>query len=209
MYCNDSFQRTQTLARWLPPLFWLVVPLLIAGVLTLDEVALYTPLLATLGNILTFFCQVAYALLLWQLIAAHRRFKPAAIYALVSVALSALSDMLVPILGGDEFWALCFSTPVMVLSLLSHYHEFAAYSACLTEAGNSKLAQQWHTLWIMTLISNAGPIIFIPLMLALSSVLATLLSVALLLLLAVTTILRLIYLYRTAAVFRTLAQQAQ
>lgn len=212
MYSHDSSQRTQILARWLPPLFWLVVPLLIAAMLTSDTVALHVPLLANIGDLLTFLCQVTYAILLWQMCAAHQRFKPAAIYSLVSMALYVLSTMLLPVLGNSDFWDLCFSTLIMVLSLVSQFNEYTAYRECLAEAGNSKLAQQWHTLWILTLISCAGPIICIPLLLLLltmASVLSLLLSLAFLLLMAVTSILKLVYLYRTAAVFRTLAQQDQ
>lgn len=62
MYSHDSSQRTQILARWLPPLFWLVVPLLIAAMLTSDTVALHVPLLANIGDLLTFLCQVTYAI---------------------------------------------------------------------------------------------------------------------------------------------------
>ena len=55
------------LARWLWPLFWLIVPGTIAGLMSDDTLSAYWPGLVIPGEILGFLCSMAYGLLLLKL----------------------------------------------------------------------------------------------------------------------------------------------
>ena len=90
-----------------------------------------------------------------------------------------------------------------VLSLIGIYHEHMAHSAALSGV-NDVLSQKWKNLWKWFIGSCAALISFPILMFMMggAAIIAVIVLVAAFIGLVVTSIAKLVYLYRTAKVFR-------
>lgn len=183
--------------KWLWILFWLVVPSEIAGLMTNDTVADWFPSLYLPGLILQIICSLVYGLVLLQLAKEEPYYRAAGICSLIATALSGLTLLLGE---GWEALSVVAALPALVLSLVSDYHEFVGHAEIL-HGYDEDMAESWRKLWKWNIGVFAGTVggillVFVAPILAVIVVLVTAV-VAL-----VVSIMRLVYLYRTAQLFR-------
>lgn len=193
-------RRAAFLGRWLWLLFWLILPAELAELLTLETVALWSPALAWFGQVLGVLCSAAYGLILLKVSSEEPCcYRTAGICSLV---VSAIQAVLLCIPGGNSAgWSLLFTLPAAVLALVSFYYECMAHAEVLLEADHA-LSEKWRLLWRWYAAATAALFggTFLLLIIPLLGVLLLLAgSVGLLVL----SILKLVYLYRTARLFRS------
>lgn len=192
-------RRVPVLGKWLWILFWLVIPSSIAGLISNETLGQSFPGLYMVGQILGILCSVAYGLILLKLGSEEDRYRTAGIFALISGGLSAVL-MALPGVTQSQGWVLLLAIPVAIVELVSEYHEYNAHSAVVTEL-DGQLSEKWETLWkwFIGLYLGLFGCVFVTL---LAPVLGALSLIGALIGILVVSILKLVYLYRTAKLFR-------
>lgn len=202
-------KRAPVLGKWLWVLFWLIIPSAIASVMTTETVVKAFPSLLLPGQILNAACNLAYGLILIRLASEENRYRTAGVCGLINTAISLVLIWIASGVSGITVNAnaagsvLLLSLPAAVLGFIGKYNEFTANSVVLTGLNNT-LADKWSTLWkwyIVTFVVMIGGVLFILIIpfLGLLAVLAGAIA------LVVVSILQLIYLYKTAKIFRDIA----
>lgn len=178
-------------------LFWLFIPSEIGTLMTNDTIAGAFPALLVPGQVLTVAVSAAYALVLWKLAPVGKRYRAAALCMLVAAALAIL-----PLAGVREqstVWWLV-SLPGMAVSLYGTYQEYQAHAEVL-DGVDDDLAAKWRKLWkweIGFLLGLFGCVVIV----LVSYLLGVLAMLAVLIGILVVAVLKLVYLYRTARLFR-------
>lgn len=192
-------KRAPVLGKWLWVLFWLIVPSTIAGLMTQDSVIEFAPALYISGQILNAIVSVAYGLILMKLASEEDRYRTAGICALVAGGVSVLLAFITGT-AATPTWTLLFSIPAAIVSLVGEYNEYMAHSTVLTGVDDA-LSEKWEKLWkwyiglFCAMFSSLLVMIIIPLLGALVILVAAIGVI-------VVSILKLVYLYRTAKIFR-------
>ncbi len=187
------------LGKWLWLLFWLVVPSAVVALLTTDTVAGQYPNLYFIGQILSAVLSAAYGFILLQLTQQDFQYKTAGILCLITAAANAVISVISGV-GEIPDWTLVISLPTAVISLVGEYNEFMAHSGVLRNI-NIELSEKWEQLWKWNIKCYAALIASIVAMLVLP-------LIGLLLLIAggigviVVSVMKLVYVYRTAKLFR-------
>lgn len=192
-------KRAPVLGKWLWLLFWLIIPSTAANLMTLETLAELAPALYKSGKILNALVLAAYAMILIRLASEEDRYRTAGICVLVSCGVSIL---LAVISGTAETppWTLLISIPAAVVSFVGEYNEYMAHAAVLTGVDN-ELAEKWEKLWkwyiglFCVMFGSIVVIVIFPLLGAIA-VMAAAIGVL------VVNIAKLVYLYRTAKLFR-------
>jgi len=196
---QEVAKRAPFLGKWLWVLFWLVIPTTIAGLMENDLVAESAPSVFFAGQILSAVCSLVYGIILMKMSAEEDRYRTAGICALVSAVIS----LLVAILDrGAEgvTWTLILTIPAVIVGFVGEYNEYMTHSAVLMGLDDD-LSSKWETLWkwyiglFLGIIGCIVVMLIFPLLGAIA-VLCVAIGVA------VISILKLVYLYRTAKVFR-------
>lgn len=192
-------KRAPVLGRWLWILFWLIIPSSIASIMTNENIAGSVPSILIPGQVLSAICSFVYGFILIRLSSEEERYRRAGICALVSGAASALVAF---VSGGAEAptWTLLITVPAAVVALVGEYNELHAHSAVLTGVDN-ELSEKWSVLWKWH-IGMYGAMLGSLLLVFISPVLGLLVTLAAAIGLIVVGILKLVYLYRTAKLFR-------
>ena len=191
------------LAGRLWPLFWLIVPGTIAGLMSDEALSAHWPDLASLGEILGILCSVVYGLLLLSLAKVNGGYRAAGACTLFVVA----AGVIVQVLGGsgdphnvERSIALILTFLSGVAALVGECAECTSHAEVL-EPVDIALSQRWRRLWKWYigayLALFAG--IFVTL---LSAWLGLLVMTASTVGSLVVAILKLVYLWRTARTFR-------
>ncbi len=193
-------ERAKVLGKWLWVLFWLFVPGIIAGFMKNESLQVSAPSVYTAGIVLNIVCGAAYAFVLLKLSNVDDEYHTAGIFELIGVA-AALVMLIFPSLSKDMTISFLVAVPTAVISLLGEYHEFSAHSIVLVRV-NPDLSDKWKMLWKWLLgcqLATLGC--------AFVAVISPQLGMAVLFLTAIATVvvyvMKLIYLYRTAKIFRT------
>lgn len=202
----DEAERKARLARrapffgkWLWVLFWLFVPSALAGLMTNDNVVQWLPGLFWPGEILNFVCLMAYGLILLKLSSEEECYRAAGICTLVAAAVGFLTDCISHASGGAA-WTLLLTLPAAIVVLVGEYREYTGHAAVLVGV-DAVLSEKWERLWKWYIWSFGGLLggtfaaLLIPL-LGLLVMLAAAIGVL------VVSILKLVYLYQTAKIFR-------
>lgn len=193
-------RRAPVLGKWLWLLFWLVIPNAVAGLLNNETVGALMPALYIPGQMLNIGCRLAWGLILLKLGTQEDGYHTAGVCMLIAAG----ADFVATVLSGGSDaagWTLIITIPAAVFGLVGQYHEFMSHSAVLTGVNND-LAEKWEILWkwyigiTLGLFGSILVVLLIPI-LGLLLVLAGAIGVI------VVEILRLVYLYRTATVFRS------
>lgn len=192
-------QKSTFLGKWLWLLFLLFIPSAIAGLFTSDIVQEWVPGLYLFGQILNIACGIAYGCILLKLTPASDSYRAAGICCLIMAGFNLVSAV---ILNRVEMqnWSIVITLPGAVIRLVQIYQEYMGHAEVLWGV-DSKLADQWKLLWkwnIGILLAFVGSFVLAMII----PVLGLLLILASVIGLAVVGILQLIYLYRTANVFR-------
>ena len=192
-------KRAPVLGKWLWIIFWLVIPSSIGSIMSHETTAKILPGLFMPGQIINAICSLIYGAILLKLGSEEDRYRTAGICALIAGTSSALAAM---INGGSDgaTWILIFTIPAAIVALVGEYNEYMAHSAVLSGVDN-ELSEKWEVLWkwyIGLFLGMFGCIIvmlIIPILGAIAILGCAIGTI-------VVSILKLVYLYRTAKIFR-------
>ena len=192
-------KRAPVLGKWLWIIFWLIVPSTIGGLMDNETTAKILPGLLMPGQIITAICSLTYGAILLKLGSEEDRYRTAGICALIAGGVSAA----VAIITGtaeEATWTLLFTLPAAVVAMVGEYNECMAHSAVLSGVDN-ELSEKWELLWkwyIGLLLGMLGCI----LLMLIAPVLGAIVILGCAIGTVVVGILKLVYLYRTAKIFR-------
>lgn len=200
-------KRAPVLGKWLWILFWLIIPSAIASLMSQEVIVNSIPALLWPGQILSVTCNLVYSLILFRLASEEDRYRTAGICGLINVVISLallwVSGDTAKLTTSGAGSVLLLSLPAAVLGFIGKYNEFTAHSVVLTGLNNT-LAVKWSKLWkwyIATFVVMIGGVLLLLIIpfLGLLAVLAGAIA------LVVVSILQLVYLYKTAKIFRDVA----
>ena len=203
---EELTRRAAVLGKWLWLLFWLVVPNALAGLMATEALAQYAPGVYRVGQVLEVVCSLAWCLILMKLGSEDDRYRTAGICSLITTA-GNLAMNLISGISDSVGWTLIFALPVVIVGFVGMYREFMAHADVLTGVDND-LSVKWEKLWkwyigsLLALLGSAVLLAVIP-VLGLLAVLAAAVAVI------AVSILRLVYLYKTAKIFRDYCQKAE
>ena len=192
-------KRAPILGKWLWIIFWLVIPSSIGSIMSHETTANILPGLVMPGQIINAICSLTYGSILLKLGSEEDRYRTAGICALIAGGVSAV----VAIITGtaeEATWTLLFTLPAAVVAMVGEYNEYMAHSAVLSGVDN-ELSEKWEVLWkwyIGLFLGMFGCIIvmlIIPILGAIAILGCAIGTV-------VVGILKLVYLCRTAKIFR-------
>lgn len=192
-------RRANLLGKCLWILFWLIIPNTVASMMADEKVGQLVPGLYVLGLILQILCSVVYGLVLLKAGSEESRYRTAGICALVCGGCSVLTAA-IPAVSESAGWTLLLAIPVLVAGMIREYNEFMGHAAVLEELDDD-LSEKWEVLWkwyIGLFLGLFGCIIVA----LLSPFLGTLSLLGIAIGILVVMILKLVYLFRTAKVFR-------
>lgn len=192
-------KRAPVLGKWLWIVFWLIIPSTIASFMTHETIVEYLPGLYLPGQILSAVCSLTYGLILVKLASEEDRYKTAGICALVCGVVSAIVAFISGT-GETATWTLIFTLPAAVVSFVGEYNEYMAHSIVLSGVDN-ELSEKWEKLW-KWYIGMFGAMIGSILVMLIIPILGALVILAAAIGTIVVSILKLVYLYRTAKIFR-------
>ena len=208
---GDTFQTPQKreqwaekapfLGKWLWVLFWLVIPQMLASLLTSSLFADQS-LFQWWGALLEAVYFLAYGLVLLKLSVHIARYRAAGICCLAGGGIAVLTALLPAPAAGSALavWAALVSLLGGVLTMVGEYQEFMGHSELLEEL-DVALSGKWRRLWkwyigcFLALLASIVVVFF-------SFLLALLVALAAAVGLTVVLIVKLVYLYRTAMIFR-------
>lgn len=183
--------------KWVGLLFWLSVFSEVVGLVTDERFAEWVPGLYWTGTILGLLGSAGYIAVLLFLSAKNSRYRTAA----VCLAVVLLVNGIVVFSGiGYAGWSLILTLPAAVVSLAGEYQEFQGYAEILLHADGS-LSEKWRKLWKWDIGSFLASIVcaFLVLLSPLLGAAAFLVSMLALLVVGIA---KMVYLWRTARVFR-------
>ena len=192
-------KRAPVLGKWLWIIFWLVIPSSIGSIMSHETTAKILPGLFMPGQIINAICSLIYGAILLKLGSEEDRYRTAGICALVAGASSALAAI---INGGSDgaTWILIFTIPAAIVAIVGEYNEYMAHSAVLSGVEN-ELSEKWEVLWkwyIGLFLGMFGCIIVMLILPILGAIAILGCAIGT----VVVSILKLVYLYRTAKIFR-------
>ena len=192
-------KRAPILGKWLWIIFWLIIPGTIGSLMANESTAKILPGLYMPGQIINAICSLTYGAILLKLGSEEDRYRTAGICALIAGGVSAVVAMITGT-GEEADWTLLFTLPAAVVAMVGEYNEYMGHSAVLSRVDN-ELSEKWEVLWkwyIGLFLGMFGCIIvmlIIPVLGALAILGCAIGTV-------VVSILKLVYLYRTAKIFR-------
>lgn len=192
-------RRAPALGKWLWILFWLVIPSTIGSLMTQEFMVNLAPGLYISGKILNAVVLVVYGIILLRLASEDDKYRTAGICFLIS---SAVSVLVTVISGTGETppWTLLFTVPAAVVSFMAEYNECMAHAAVLTGVDNEQ-SEKWEKLWKWN-IGLFGALLGSMIVVFILPLIAAIVMLAAAIGLVVLSILKLVYLYRTARIFK-------
>ena len=192
-------KRAPVLGKWLWIVFWFIIPSTIGSLMANETTAKVLPGLFMPGQIINAICSLTYGVILLKLGSEEDRYRTAGICALIAGGVSAV----VAIITGtaeEATWTLLFTLPAAVVAMVGEYNEYMAHSAVLSGVDN-ELSEKWEVLWKWYIGLFLGMLGCILVML-IAPVLGAIAILGCAIGTVVVGILKLVYLYRTAKIFR-------
>lgn len=192
-------KRAPILGKWLWVLFWLIVPGTIGSFMSDKSIAGLLPGLLVPGRIITLISNLTYGAILLKLASEEASYRTAGICALIAGSAS-FAVTFIPDAVNDPTVTLLIKIPIAIVALVREYNEYMGHSAVLDGVDN-ELSEKWSMLWkwyVGVLLGMIGGI-FITLIIPILGALAIIASAIGIL---VVDVLKLVYLYRSAKVFR-------
>lgn len=193
----EAAAQAPVLGKWLWIIFWLIVPGVIADLMTQEVFLEGLPSLRIPCVILTALCNVGYGFALLKLKGIREQYGTSGLWAIIGAGI-ALLLALIP--NEKEGLLLLLSLPAIAVGLWGEYNEYMAHASVL-EGVATELCEKWKQLWKWyagLLFGTLGCLVLA----LLAPVLGLLGLLAVGIGMVVTGILKLIYLYRTAKLFR-------
>ena len=198
-YSEAIVGRAPLMAKWLWVLFWANIAHSIINFIKIESSVVYTTTQPILANV----CTLVICFSLFQMRGEDKRYSLAALFMLIPVVLDTVFGMLIGY-GDSTGLVIVVALISVILSLLATYNEFHAHS-CIVGSLDCELGDRWQKLWVWQIIGIAGT--FVSLLL---TVLAAGLGAVLVLIVAiyvlVIQIIYLVTLYRSAKVYRAVAE---
>lgn len=194
-------EKAPFLGKWLWILFWLVIPQSLASLLNSDLFDSQS-VFRFLGLLLQAAYLLSYGLVLLKLSSHIARYRTAGICFLVGGMINAAFSIIpVPAAGSAlAVWGSLIIVAGGIFLMVGEYHEYMGHSELL-EGVDWELSDKWRKLWkwyigcFIALLSSIVVITFSPF-------LGLLVTLAAIIGLLVVLIRKLVYLYRTAMIFR-------
>ena len=204
------------LSKWLSLLFWLIIPDIIAGVLSNGFMEQAVPFIYYFGMAMSIVVDFLYGFFLFKLSSVRNEYKTAGTFNMI------LAVMYFAVLVLPLNMVSVFASQISVFGILSYYYEIKAHSSVLAGIDDA-LSAKWKKLWKWYIIFTVATIVAFGfgvfaaaaifssaaysisaagLIFALISLVLT--GIAIVVCAIVLTVLRLIYLYRTAKIFKNL-----
>lgn len=201
---ENNLQRNEFLGKWLSILFLMIIPSTVAGFMTNETIVEWIPYLSLPGQILNIFCLAGYGFILLKLSSENEHYRVAGICALIAGAISVVL-MLVSNGADVPVWTLLISLPALVLDIIGEYNEYKGHSEILRDV-NVLLSEKWDTLWkwfvgMFLVMFGSIAVVFVVPMLGLLFVIVGGIGTI------VISIVKLVYLYKTAKVFKEVAAE--
>ena len=190
---DANTRKAPVLGKWLWILFWLIIPSAVGSIMSQEFLVKLLPGAEMPGLIIKAICTLSYGAILLKVSEEEYRYQTAAICALIVGSYSVLSAV-------GFTWAGIFAVPAAVVAVVGEYHEYMAHSAALSGVDN-ELAWKWERLWkwyiglYLGLFGGIAVMLFTP-------VFGAIIFIGCAIGTLVVSILKLIYLYRTAVIFR-------
>ena len=192
-------KRAEVMGKWLWIMFWLSIASNVPALLSNDYFAQHLPGLYITGEVVGLLFYLGYSLILLKLGREYDGYRVAGILFLVGSVISTLRGIITwmnPEAGG----LVLLSLPTAVISLAAIYQEYIAHSAVLVSV-DDVLSEKWGALWRWYIRYYLGMIGCVVLMIF-AQVLGAILLIADVIALVVMSIMKVVYLYRTAKIFR-------
>ena len=194
-------EKAPFLGKWLWILFWLVIPQSLASLLNSDLFDSQS-VFRFLGLLLQAAYLLSYGLVLLKLSSHIARYRTAGICFLVGGIVNILTSVLPTLTSGDGLPLLLSLISLVsgVFLLVGEYQEYMGHSELLWDV-DVELSDKWHKLWkwyIGCFLALLASIVVI----LLSPILGLLVTLAAAIGILVVLIVKLVYLYRTAMIFR-------
>ena len=202
MMYNDR-ARNELLAKYLWSMFLLSILQIITNLIT-GQLGKYFPTLSTVGSVLQTICLAVCIFLLLKLAPVCLHFKQAATGLIVELVLNLIALAIIGMELEVPALTVVLALVVIVVNLYATYHKFMGYAEILVGVDDEQ-SQKWQSLWRlnMTAIICTAVSIF----LAFIPILGVIFVLALVVFVLVIGIMELVYLYRTAQLFRQLVSQ--
>lgn len=204
---DAQLQQQEALARRAPVLgngiwllFWLFVPATIAGLITSEIFGDASSGLYNLGKIVSIICPGAYGLILLKLSQEEEEYRTAGTYTLISAGLS-LILAITPVTMENLVWLFLLTIPAVVVEGIAEYCEYSAHSTALADF-DRELSGKWLMLRKWYLGTYLGVVGGMLLMMVAAADLGAIVMLVSTIGLLVVSIVKLVYLYNTAKVFR-------
>lgn len=191
--------RAPILGKWLWIIFWLIIPSTIGSIMANETVAQYAPGLFLPGQLVNAVCSFIYGAILLKLGNEEENYRTAGFCVLAAGVVS----FLIAIISGTgdaPTWTLLFTIPAAIVSMVGEYNEYMGHSAVLAGVDN-ELSENWVALWkwyIGLFLGSFGCILVIVII----PILGALAMIGVAIGLVIVGIMKLVYLYRTAKIFR-------
>ena len=192
-------KRAPILGKWLWIIFWLIIPSTIGSIMANETTAKILPGLFLPGQIINAVCSLTYGAILLKLGSEEDRYRTAGICALIAGSVSAVVALISGV-GEEPTWTLPFTLPAAVVAMVGEYNEYMGHSAVLSGVDN-ELSEKWEALWKWYIGLFLGMFGCILVMLIIP-ILGAIALIAAAIGIVVVSILKLVYLYRTAKIFR-------
>ena len=194
-------EKAPLLGKWLWVLFWLAIPQALASLL-MSSLFSSQSLPYLLGQIMQVVYLLGCGLALLKLSSAMDRYRTAGICYLIAGAINIVFSIIpVPAVGSGLAALVSLVSLVSGIALLiGEYHEYRGHNELLEDV-NPALSVKWRILWkwyIGCFIALIGSIV----VMFLSPVFGLMISLTAAVVLVAVLVFKLIYLYRTAMVFR-------
>ena len=192
-------KRAEVMGKWLWIMFWLMIGANVPALLSNDYFAQHLPGLYLAGAICGLLFNLACCLILLKLGREYDGYRVAGILFLVGSVISALRGT-ITWMNPDAGGLVLLSLPAAVANIVATYQEYTAHSAVLVGV-DDVLSEKWGALWrwyIRCYLGMFGCII----LMGFAPLLGVVLVFAAIIALLVMTIMEMVYLYRTAKIFR-------
>lgn len=189
-------EKAKVLGKWLWILFWLLIPNIIAGIMSNESLEPINPTMYNFGTVLGIAVEVVYCIILFKLRHIEEKYGRAAICTIAGVVMAVIG-LLLP----DELlvFAVLFLLATTAVSLASSYFLYYGHAAVL-EDFDVELSEKWKALWKWQIICLCGAVAGICLLFL--WIIGALLVIASAIGIIVISIMQLVYLYRMAVLFR-------
>ena len=189
-------EKAKVLGKWLWILFWLLIPNIIAGIMSNESLKPINPTMYYFGTVLGIAVEVVYCIILFKLRHIEEKYGRAAICTIAGVVMAVIG-LLLP----DELlvFAVLFLLATTAVSLASSYFLYYGHAAVL-EGFDVELSEKWKALWKWQIICLCGAVAGICLLFL--WIIGALLVIASAIGIIVISIMQLVYLYRMAVLFR-------